>query len=197
METANYECVRCLFCRTGKEEAVVALVEEKGWGRALFAKRMKRLRNGQQWITKPAPLLPGYVFVYSGRAPIPHEAFLGLQDVIRVLQYGPKMDTLMGRDLEFATWLWGLNGEVGIMKAVEVGDRVEIVDGVFKQLQGTITKLDRRRKVVRVSLSTDGAIRQIWLAYEIVSRVEELRLPPGAQKNEIGGNEGMEKAQGR
>lgn len=32
METANYECVRCLFCRTGKEESVVALVEERGWG---------------------------------------------------------------------------------------------------------------------------------------------------------------------
>lgn len=185
METANYECVRCLFCRTGKEESVVALVEENGWGRALFAKRMKRLRNGQEWFFKPAPLLPGYVFVYSSGENIPHESFLGLQDVIRVLQYGPRMDKLVGRDLEFAHWLWKLNGEVGVMKAVEVGDRVEIVDGAFKQLQGTITKLDRRRKVVRVSLSTDGAIRQIWLAYEIVSSVEELRLPPTAQQKNI------------
>ena len=120
--------------------------------------------------------------MYSGSEAIPHEAFLSLQDVIRVLQYGPQMDKLVGRDLEFAHWLWKLNGEVGVMKAVEVGDRVEIVDGLFKQLQGTITKLDRRRKVVRVSLSTDGAIRQIWLAYEIVSSVEELRLPPTAQQ---------------
>ena len=122
------------------------------------------------------------MFVYSSGEDIPHESFLGLQDVIRVLQYGPRMDKLVGRDLEFAHWLWKLNGEVGVMKAVEVGDRVEIVDGAFKQLQGTITKLDRRRKVVRVSLSTDGAIRQIWLAYEIVSSVEELRLPPTAQQ---------------
>lgn len=182
METASYECVRCLFCRTGKEESVVALVEENGWGRALFAKRMKRLRNGKEWFFKPAPLLPGYVFVYSSGEDIPHESFLSLQDVIRVLQYGPRMDKLVGRDLEFAHWLWKLNGEVGVMKAVEVGDRVEFVDGAFKQLQGTITKLDRRRKVVRVSLSTDGAIRQIWLAYEIVSSVEELRLPPTAQQ---------------
>ena len=29
METANYECVRCLFCRTGKEESVVALVKKR------------------------------------------------------------------------------------------------------------------------------------------------------------------------
>ena len=36
MEMASYECVRCLFCRTGKEESVVALVEENGWGRALL-----------------------------------------------------------------------------------------------------------------------------------------------------------------
>ena len=90
MEMASYECVRCLFCRTGKEESVVALVEENGWGRALFAKRMKRLRNGKEWFFKPAPLLPGYVFVYSSGEDIPHESFLSLQDVIRVLQYGPQ-----------------------------------------------------------------------------------------------------------
>ena len=49
METANYECVRCLFCRTGKEESVVALVEERGWGRALWAKQrgVSPMRQGE------------------------------------------------------------------------------------------------------------------------------------------------------
>ena len=93
--------------------------------------------------------------------------------VIRVLTDGDGSDTLMGRDLEFADWLWSLNGRIEVMQAVQIGDRIEIVDGVFKRLQGTITKMDRRRRTVRVSLETEGTPKQIWLAYEIVEKDEE------------------------
>ena len=54
-----------------------------------------------------------------------------------------------------------------------MGDRVEIIDGVFRQLHGTITRMDRRRKTIRVALETEGTPKQIWLAYEIVERVED------------------------
>ena len=63
------------------------------------------------------------------------------------------------------------------MRALQEGDRVEIIDGVFKQLRGRITRMDRRRKTVRVELDTQGAIRHIWLSYEIVDRVDAERLP--------------------
>ena len=54
------------------------------------------------------------------------------------------------------------------MKAVQIGDRIEIVDGVFKQLHGTVTKMDRRRRTARIALETEGTPKQIWLAYEVV-----------------------------
>ena len=92
--------------------------------------------------------------------------------VIRVLTYGDGSDTLMGRDLEFADWLWSLNGRIEVMQAVQIGDRIEIVDGVFKRLHGTITKMDRRLRTVRVSLETEGTPKQIWLAYEIVEKTD-------------------------
>ena len=68
-------------------------------------------------------------------------------------------------------------GAWGVMRALQEGDRVEIIDGVFKQLRGRITRMDRRRKTVRVELDTQGAIRHIWLSYEIVDRVDAERLP--------------------
>ena len=53
--------------------------------------------------------------------------------------------------------------------------------GVFRQLHGTIARMDRRRKTVRVELDTQGAIRYIWLSYEVVDRADDERLP-GAEE---------------
>ena len=39
----EYRCVRCLFCNTGKERQVVRLITEKGWGRAIFPQRIKKV----------------------------------------------------------------------------------------------------------------------------------------------------------
>ena len=59
------------------------------------------------------------------------------------------------------------------MQATQIGDRIEITDGVFKQLHGTITKMDRRRHTIRVALETEGTPKQIWLAYEIVEKIDQ------------------------
>ena len=170
---SEYGCVRCLFCHTGKEKEVVRVVEERGWGRALFPQRVKKVMKAGAWAEEPAPLLPGYIFVYSDPIDREMKDFHSLQHVIRVLTYADGTDTLFGRDLDFAHWLWGLDGRVEVMKAAQVGDRVEIIDGVFRQLHGTITRMDRRRKTIRVALETEGTPKQIWLAYEIVERVED------------------------
>lgn len=169
----KYERVRCLFCNTGKEEQVVRLIAEKGWGRAIFARRIKTVQKNGGWTELASPLLPGYVFVYSAGDEDLCAELSGLNHVIRVLTYGDGTEILTGRDLEFAEWLWSLNGRIDVMKAVQLGDRVEIIDGVFKQLHGTITRMDRRRRIVRVSVETKGAPKQIWLAYEIVEKRTE------------------------
>lgn len=169
----EYRCVRCLFCNTGKEEQVVRLIAEKGWGRAIFPQRMKTVLKDGAWTEAVCPLMPGYVFVYSGEEEDRLAEFPRLNHVIRVLAYGDGSDALMGRDLEFAEWIWSLNGRIEVMKAAQIGDRIEIIDGVFKQLHGTITRMDRRRKTIRVSVEMEGTPKQIWLAYEIVEKRAE------------------------
>lgn len=167
---AEYRRVRCLFCNTGKEEQIVRLIQIKGWGKALFPQRIKTMFKNGAWTEVVFPLMPGYLFVYSEGEADRFAGFRSLNHVIRVLTYGDGSDTLMGRDLEFADWLWSLNGRIEVMQAVQIGDRIEIVDEVFKRLHGTITKMDRRRRTVRVSLETEGTPKQIWLAYEIIEK---------------------------
>lgn len=184
MSQHEYKYVRCLFCTTGKEEAVARGIEASGHGRALFPQRDKRFLVGRAWVERPVALLPGYVFVYSDEERAVYRSFGAAQHIIRVLAYGGGDDRLTGRDREFADWLWRLQGRVGVLKALEVGDRIEIVDGAFKQLRGRITKMDRRRRTVRVELDTSGAIRQLWLAYEIVDRVDADVLRRGMRRDE-------------
>lgn len=130
------------------------------------------MKLNHQRVENWVPLLPGYVFVYAEEEPVAYRSLLGLENVHRVLTYGSAENTaLYGRDLAFADWLWGLGGRIGIMKALQEGDRVEIIDGVFQKLQGTITRMDRRRQTVLVTLDTLGAIRHLWLAYEIIAKL--------------------------
>ncbi|MGN0183687.1 MAG: transcription termination/antitermination NusG family protein [Aristaeellaceae bacterium] len=169
---AEYGFVRCLFCKTGKEESIVRLIHEKGWGRVLFPQRIKTVMRDGAWTEVLFPLLPGYVFVYQSPGDGKNRDFWGLPYVIRVLAYDDGSDVLFGRDLEFADWIWRQDGRIGPMKAAQINDRIEITDGAFKNLRGTVTRMDKRRKTVRVALETLGAPKQIWLAYEIVERID-------------------------
>lgn len=179
----NYSFVRCLFCNTGKEMAVVHAIHENGWGRAIFPQRIRTIRKGREQIETLVPLLPGYVFIYSDQVIPRRDELMKLRHVIRVLAYGSDgQDRLVGRDLEFADWLWRLDGRIGIMKALQVGDRIEIVDGVFKELHGTIIRMDKRQKTVCISLETEGTPKQIWLAYEIVEKVDAEESTVGAER---------------
>ena len=169
----GYTHVQCLFCETGKEKRVVEAIHDKHWGHALFAQRVKTMWRDQQWVEEVAPLLPGYVFVYLDQEDGVYRNDLNISHVIRVLTYGEGQDKLTGRDLEFANWLWHMGGQIGVMKAAQIGDRVEITDGVFKELHGTIIRMNRRRKKICVSLDTQGIPMQIWLSYELCEESEE------------------------
>ena len=124
----GYQTVRCLFCVTGKEESVVEAVHRNGWGRAMFPQRATSMRINRQWEEVYKPLLSGYVFVYSGQEELArHDELAAISHVVRVLSYGTGEDALTGSDLEFADWIWRQNGKIGAMKALQIGDWIEIL----------------------------------------------------------------------
>lgn len=169
-DMSGYHTVRCLFCVTGKEESVAHTVHRNGWGRAIFAKRAALVRTNGQWTEISKPLLPGYVFVYSDEKQVQVHQLEAINHVIRVLSYESGHDELTEQDLKFADWIWCNDGWINPMKAVQVGDWIEITDGIFKQLHGTIVRMDRRKRNFLVSLDGAGVLRQIWMTYEIVDK---------------------------
>lgn len=180
---AEYTRVRCLFCQTGSERMVTELINRYGWGRAVFGEKVKvrHLGHGQE-EKQLLPLLPGYVFVYLGgetgcEGRIRRD-YLGIGGVLRMLTYGENhQEELMGHDLEFAAWLWRCGGRVEVMRAIQVGDRVEINDPLFKELQGTIVRMDRRKKSVTVKLESESGDKFITLSYDVVQEVGAEETP--------------------
>ena len=169
---ADYSDVRCLFCSTGKEETVVRCIQEKSKCRALFPQRVKNILQEHKWIETFAPLLPGYVFVYSSGDNLSDDELLDIRYVIRILSYCDSKNLLVGKDREFADWVWQLNGVIQPLKAAQIGDRIEIIDGVFKKLKGNIVRMDKRRKTICVSIDGDSAIKRIWLTYDVVRKLD-------------------------
>ena len=120
-------------------------------------------------------LLPGYVFVYLPEEPRPVNWWT-FSGVIRPLGYGEgRRDYLAGSDLAFAQWVWQKEGNISHVKVVAAGDRIEIADGLFSRMRGTIIRVDRRKKTCCVALDTSGIIRQVWLPYELVEPVDAPR----------------------
>ncbi len=173
----EYTRVQCLFCQTGSEKMVTELINRYGWGRAIFGEKVKVLYRGHgQEERQLLPLLPGYVFVYRGGEMggerQTRSDYLGLDGVIRLLTYGEtQQEELMGSDLNFANWLWRCGGRVEVMKAIQVGDRVEINDPLFKELQGTIVRMDKRKKSVTVKLDSKAGDKFITLSFDVVQEV--------------------------
>lgn len=170
----GYKQVICLFCQTGKEAMVARVINANEWGHAIFPQRTKTMIRDGQWSQAERPLLPGYVFVYNDGQDIDYGSFRRLSGVIKVLTYDDTgTHQLRGEDLKLADWFWLKDGVIGPMKAIQLGDRVEIVDGVFKQLRGKITRMDRRRKTFCIELDGAGSIRSLWLTYEVVKKLED------------------------
>ncbi|NLF28222.1 MAG: hypothetical protein GX592_10020 [Clostridiales bacterium] len=162
----EYEAVRCVFCMTGHEQQVADSINEGRAAKAIFPVQIKRIRNRRTWQEVPVSLLPSYVFVYSD-AELRSADLAKVQNVIRVLRYGDDSEgVLCGSDRTFADLLWARGGKLGVLKAMRVGERVEIVDGLFKALRGRVVAMDKRKQVAKVELDIVGSLRNIWLSFD-------------------------------
>ena len=161
----DYTYVRCLFCLTGYEDELVKRIEADQLGKALFPKKVKRLKQQGSWEEIVQPLFPGYVFIYSDE-PYPMSVFFRYEQVIRVLKYADDgSGYLKAGDLRFAAWIWRQNGRLEALKALRVGDRVEIVDGAFRNMNGRVLKMDKRKQAAKIELDVIGGIKQVWMSF--------------------------------
>lgn len=169
---SRYDRAYCLFCVTGKEQAVADALQSQLGLRALFPTKIKTERRGARWERKIKPLLPGYVFVYATEL---MGSFYGYKHslAVRLLHYADGTAELRGGDRRFADWVWMRGGEIEVSKAVRIGERVEIVEGPLKEMQGSITALDKRKRLAKVELNVIGSTQRIWLSFDYIEASDD------------------------
>lgn len=159
----------CLFCKTGREERVAEQIRSVCPEVQTTTMRQLKYRthNGEKCLEESL-LLPSYVF-FRGPAGLEPAAF-PKQHLIRVLSVDGKDWQLQGDDLLFVQWLFRQRGLLGVSQACQEGDRVRILSGPLKDLEGSVRRVDRRGRSGQVVLSFRGREISVWLGFEWVAK---------------------------
>ena len=158
----------CVFCRTGKE--IITANNIQIYNRNVHARAVSQTkRYTSQGVTRLQNniILKGYVFIeapddFSIWELIPSEDFLS------VLTYSDGNWRLFGGDAAYAHWIYKYDGLLPLSKAYQIGDRIHIVDGPLKDLEGYITRIDKRNRSGQVTIQFAGKQHKVWLGFDIV-----------------------------
>ena len=158
----------CVFCMTGKEQSVAEQIQTRCPNVRATAMRQLKYQTCRKVKTRAeAVLLPSYVFFEAPSSMKPAAEF-PMQNVIRVLSVDGGVWQLRGEDERFVQWLFRYNGLLGFSQAYKEGDRIKIMSGPLKDMEGKIRRVDRRGMSGQVVLSFCGKEIPVWLGFEMV-----------------------------
>lgn len=139
--------------------------------RFIFPKRKLDIR--QKGVSKPQiePVFPGYVFIESEN--LENNVYWSLRTTpgfYRFLPENKDCKPLEGRDLALLNHFLSF-GEVAEKSKVrfDENDRIQILEGPLKGLEGSIIKVDRRKGRVKVKLDMYKDQFAVDFAFEMVN----------------------------
>ena len=175
-------CYGCVFCLTGKERLVANGIE-------LFSKRARAravcqtMRHTLSGVTtlRDDVVIPGYVF-FEAPADVEIHELVPVDDLISVLSYSDGDWRLFGEDENYAKFIFKYDGVLTLSKAHKIGERIVIVEGPLKDLEGQITRIDKRNRRGQVTVQFAGKQQKIWLGFDIVKELPEHETCTAARK---------------
>lgn len=114
-------------------------------------------------------MLPGYVFF---EAPDDVSAVVRFprNDILRILAGNDQDWRLTGSDQEFAKWLFSYDGCIRFSTAYQEGDRIRIASGPLKDMEGMISRIDRRGRSGQVTVRFDQREVKLWLGFDLIEK---------------------------
>jgi len=161
--------VYCLFVKTGREKFVENFIVNTGYRTIGAQGIVNEPRPWNKLVQVKRALLPGYVFMESDVEP-DWKALKENSDILKPLAYDDGNMALRGRDLEFVFYLKYHGGFLGMSRAYKEGTRVRIIDGPLKAYEGSIVRLNTRRRSALIKIDEEGFVQNIWLPYELLGQ---------------------------
>jgi transcription termination/antitermination protein NusG len=169
---------------TGKEGRFLALadrMEELREGvRLWWPRRSLRIRRSGAWHESLAPIFPGYLFLQADT--LPPQAYRCLRSISGFMRFLPSNDDILpmsSSDQQILTHFLSF-GEVVERSVVTFGEdnRIRVISGPLKGLDGRIIKVDRRKGRARVRLEMYEDTFAVDLGFDLLEPQAE-KGPPG------------------
>jgi transcriptional antiterminator NusG len=140
--------------------------------RLFFPKRRLTLRRGGKPVQEVKPLFPGYVFIEAET--IDTELYKTIKqtpDFFRFLKSNQNITPLSDRDLAIIKHFVSF-GEVANASQVyfNESDRIVVAAGPLKGFEGSIVKVDRRKKRAKIQIDFSDNSFFLDLAFEVIEK---------------------------
>lgn len=164
----------CIWVRTGFENKFIEKVqavfdsfpEEKN-GRLHCVGKQMRLKSGKEYID---PLLPGYVFWETNNLSRAQRV-RDEEGFIDFLPHDNGMKPLSAKDTDLVTSFLKYGSVIPVVNVqFDVNDRIVIVDGLFKGMEGFITDVNRSNKRINFEVTLMDGKRILSLSYQEIQK---------------------------
>ena len=168
---SNYYCI---WVKTGFENKFVEKIQsffdslpEEHNGKLHCIGKQIRLRSGKEFID---PLLPGYVFWETNNL----SRIQDIKDEEGFIDFLPNdngIKPLSARDTELVTSFLKYGSVIPVVNVqFDVNDRIVIVDGPFKGMEGVISDVNRSNKRINFAVTMMNGKRILSLSYQEIQK---------------------------
>jgi transcription termination/antitermination protein NusG len=152
------------------------LLPALGPGRLIIPKKLMPIRRKGKNLKKLMPVFPGYVFIESEDILDELDTFWAIRRTsgfIRFLRESASPTPLSDRDVSLLRRFMSLGEYADTSKVTfDENDRIVVLEGPLKGLEGLITKVNRRKGRAKIRLDMYGEAFPIDLGFEVVERVK-------------------------
>ena len=138
---------------------------------AISTKVKKSHRKDGRLVVLEKDMLPGYIFLCSEtQLATSYYKLLATPGVYRILGREEDGYCLMDSDKVFAEQLFRAGGIIDKQYVCREGELVALRSELFKGMQGTVKKYERRNGRALIEFDFAGARRSVWVAVELIER---------------------------
>ena len=142
--------------------------------RIFWPRRRLRIRKNGRARDTLSPIFPGYIFLETES--LSNDTFWALRRSIgfyKFLRSNHDVQALAGHDQELLLHFLKIGEVVEKSKVYfDENNRIRVVEGALKGLEGSIVKVDRRKKRAKVSLSLYEDSFLVDFGFDLMERIE-------------------------
>jgi len=163
-----------LFVKTGDEDNVKDRIKYRNKDKfdIVVPKRILREKKQGIWLNKIRIIFPGYVLVKGHVSIEDYYEFKDIPGIISFIRSGDKLLKIK-KDEVFILSKLIHNGEtIGFSKAFIENERVKIIEGPLKEMEGYIISINKRKKRAKIKISFMDEERTVELGINFLNLVD-------------------------